>query len=387
MRVLYLTNAAHIGGGNRSLQTLWEAEHPFGIRPTAVCPNDGPMVRLCSQMGIPISVLPYQQPSWQNPVDTFRGYWKWRQLLKQCRPDIIHANDFSNARSVALAAWFVNVPVVCHIHFHQPDYAIRWVVRRLPKPAAFIHNSDATRRICGPVLDEVCPRSQQVTIHNCVPVNRFQSCRRPLSDSRPTRVGIVGNLIPIKGHEDFLSMAGLITRRGIEAEYWIIGEDVHQTGYRWRLEEMSARLGLEKHVQFLGFRADVCELLKQLDVLVVASHVEPFGIVSVEGMACELPVVGTRVGGIPEAIEDGVTGFLVAPRSPAELAEKVTLLLTDAELRRSMGTRGRARAKSLFSVEKHVDSVVKLYSKVLGRRRHHADRCCVQGAAYQDVSP
>jgi glycosyltransferase involved in cell wall biosynthesis len=186
-------------------------------------------------------------------------------------------------------------------------------------------------------------------------------------------VGIVGNLIPIKGHEDFLHMAALLTQRAIEAEYWIIGADVHQTGWRVHLQETSARLGLQEHVRFLGFRSNVADLLNDLDVLIVASHVEPFGIVAAEGMACELPVVGTDVGGIPEVIVNGVTGFLVPPRSPTGLAEKVQLLLDDAELRRSMGVKGRERAESLFSSEKHAKSIVELYADVLaskeGKRR------------------
>jgi glycosyltransferase involved in cell wall biosynthesis len=179
------------------------------------------------------------------------------------------------------------------------------------------------------------------------------------------KIGIVGNLIPIKGHEDFLRMAALLKDRGTEAEYWIIGEDIHRTGHGERLKQMSRRLGLNDQVVFWGFRTDIAELLNQLSVLVVASHVEPFGIVAVEGMACELPVVATRVGGIPEVIQDGVTGFLVPSRSPDDLAERVALLLFNPELRRRMGKMGRARAESMFSDETHARRISDLYSRII----------------------
>lgn len=365
MRVLYITNAAQIGGANRSLQTLWEGLHNYEIEPYAVCPEDGPMVSLCREARVPVTILPYLQPSWRHPYQTFQGYQQWRHVCSQVRPTLIHANDFSNARSVILAAKSLHLPVVCHIRFHAAPEYLRWVFRGLPKPSAFIHNSEATRQLCGPILSEVCPRAQQSVIHNCVSLGRFTPPDTEVPVSRPLRVGIVANLIPLKGHMDFLEMACLLSKREIKAEYWIIGEDIHQSGYRQQLEQRQRELGLKDVVKFLGHRLDIPDLLQQMDVLVCASHVEPFGICSIEGMACALPVVGTRVGGIPEVIDDGVTGYLVAPHTPHELAEKVEGLLMDPSLRKRMGQAGRMRVEHLFSYQAHTSKIVNLYYKVL----------------------
>ena len=366
MRVLYLVNASQIGGGNRSLQTLWQAIGNSSVEALAVCPSDGPMVELCRGMAVPVKVFAYAQPSWQHPITTLNAYLRWRRLLLECKPDIVHANDFSNARSVAIAAWSLQLPLVCHVQFHASESYLRWVFRFLPKPSAFIYNSHATLALCQPVLKEVCPHSRHVLVHNCVDTAVFKKHRHRVGTEGP-RVGIVGNLIAIKGHRDFLEMARILTRQGIRAEYWIVGEDIHGIGYRRELEQSTDVLGLKDRVKFFGFRTDVRELLQQIDVLVVASHEEPFGIVSVEGMACEIPVVGTRVGGIPEVIEDGVTGFVVAPRSPHELASKVAVLLGNLELRRRMGTKGRARAEHLFSSQTHARRIISLYSELLTR--------------------
>jgi glycosyltransferase involved in cell wall biosynthesis len=369
MRVLYLSNAAQIGGANRALLTLWAGLGAHGVSPAAACPADGPMVQACTAAGVPCDVLPYEQPSWREPVRTLRATRRWRSLLTRVRPDLIHANDFHNARSISLAAGVRRTPVVCHVRFHQNEAYLRWVFRGLPKPRAFIHNSHATRRLVEPALREACPRAAHVVIHNGVSLDRFRPPADSGRDGRRLRVGIVGNLIPIKGHLDFLEMARALTEDGLDLEYWIVGEDIHGTGHRHALEARVRELDLESRVVFLGHRSDIPDLLRQLDVLVCASHVEPFGINVIEGMACELPVVGTSVGGIPEIIEDGVTGWLVPPRDPARLAHAVRALIADPARRRTMGRLARERVRAHFSDEQHTAAVVNLYRTILEHPR------------------
>jgi len=371
MRVLYLTNSAQIGGGNRQLQVLWEGIRKHGIEPLVVCPTAGPMVELCRHIDVPVEVLQYPQPSWRCPIATIQGYRIWQQLLKRTRPDLIHANDFINARSVSLSAKHLALPLVCHVHFPAVPDSLRWMFRGLPKPWAFIYNSRATRKACEPILVQVCQGSQHFLIYNCVSTERFFPAENNSATPCPLRVGIVANLIPIKGHMDFLEMARLLTDRHVAAEYWIIGEDVQKSGFGAQLETRCTELGLRERVKFFGHRSDVFDLLRLLDVVVCASHMEPFGLCLIEAMACEVPVVGTRVDGIPEVIEADTTGFLVAPRAPKELADKVELLLADPSLRKRMGKAGRHRVQALFSQDEHVKSMMEVYESLI----------CVEGPA------
>ena len=365
MRVLYLTNSAQIGGGNRQLQVLWEGIRNRGIEPLVVCPTAGPMVELCRNIGVSVEVLQYPQPSWRCPMATIQGYRIWQQLLKRTKPDLIHANDFINARSVCLSAKRFDLPLVCHIHFPAgPDY-LRWMFRGLPKPWAFIYNSRATRGMCKPILAKICRGSKHFLIYNGVSTERFFPVENNSEVGCPLRVGIVANLIPIKGHMDFLEMAKLLTDRNVEAEYWIIGEDVQRSGFGVQLEARCTELGLRERVKFFGHRSDVPDLLRLLDVVVCASHVEPFGLCLIEAMACEVPVVGTRVGGIPEVIDADVTGYLVAPQAPKELADKVELLLGDPSLRKHMGKEGRNRVQVLFSPDEHVKRMIEVYESFI----------------------
>jgi glycosyltransferase involved in cell wall biosynthesis len=243
---------------------------------------------------------------------------------------------------------------------------MRWVFRYLPKPDHFIYCSRALQQEVGASVQEACPRAGQDTIHNCSVVDDFHP-NGAVHTGRP-RLAIVANLLPVKGHLDFLDMAHELTSAGIDAEYWIIGTDVHRSGYQGKLEARTRELGLEKKVSFLGHCRNVPELLKQVDVVVCASHVEPFGICLTEAMASAKPVVATRVGGIPEVVEDGVTGILVPPKAPAELARAVRRLLQDPALGQQMGLAGRKRVEAYFTHEVHGAKVVAIYQRLLARQ-------------------
>lgn len=363
MRVLYLSNSAQIGGGNRQLQSLWDGMRPRGLDASAVCPAAGPMADLCRENDIPVEILDYPQPAWRSPLATWSGYRRCQRLLQRTKPDLVHANDFIPARSLAVAAKRSGVPLLCHVHFPVGPDGLRWMFRGLPKPAAFVYNSGATRQICEPVLAKTCPRSAHFLVYNCVSSDRFfPSPRR--EERLPFRVGIIANLMPVKGHKDFLEMARLLTARRLDLEYWIIGADIHGSGFGAELEAHARALGLEQRVRFLGHRPDVPDLVRELDVVVCASHDEPFGLCLIEAMACEVPVVATRVGGIPEVVESEVTGFVVAPRAPQQLAEKVETLLANPALRQQMGAAGRERVQSLFSPAAHASRMQEVYAEL-----------------------
>lgn len=381
--VLLLSNSGKVGGGNRSLLLLQHGLESRGIETQVIVPADGPMADACRDECVCFRIHSAKQPSWKRPDLIWREYRDWRRLIKWSSPQVIHANDIMTARSIALAAKQLGIPIVCHIRFAPGKEVTEWAFRGLPKPAAFIFNSHAMLEECGTCFRKACPQSDQVVIHNAVDLNRFAP-RSKQSVGR--RVGILANLIPVKGHRDFLEMAKLLSDRGNQAEYWLIGDDIHETGYRAELEGITTDLGLDEAVHFLGHRTDIPNLLRELDVLVCASHVEPFGRCLIEGMACETPVVATRVGGIPEVVEDGVTGIMVSPHRPHELADAVETLLQNAALAREMGKSGRKRAKLQFATDAHVEATLKVYDSVLGKNHlHESETMNVSDVTVSDV--
>jgi glycosyltransferase involved in cell wall biosynthesis len=138
---------------------------------------------------------------------------------------------------------------------------------------------------------------------------------------------------------------------------------------RYALEREVQSHCLGNRVRFLGWEADLMRLMAGWDIYVQPSVGEPFGITALEAMAAGLPVVATRAGGLPELVEDGRTGWLVPPRDPGALADRLGALLLNPEQRRRMGAAGRERARQNFSVDRMVESISNIYDEVLAERK------------------
>ena len=350
-----------------SLLTLAEQLVREGFEIRIVCPGEGSMLAACTKAGLPTLVVSFQQPDWKRIDLTLRATIQWCRLLRKNKVDLIHANDLLTARSVALAAWVRGIPVVCHVRFGQLRFeTLKWAFRHLPHPKAFIFNSRFLQKEVGPILHGVCRKSIQVVVHNAVDTKRFTANNRPFDR---LRVGILANLIPFKGHEDFLHMAADLTRRHVDAEYWIVGEDVHKTGYEQTLKRVMEELGISDRVRFLGYRSDVSDVLNELDIVVCSSHYEPFGRCVIEAMACAKPVVATNVGGIPEIIKDKANGILVPPKAPDKLADAVADLTDNSTLRVMLGKLARRHVEQHFGSETHARHILDLYDSVCSPTR------------------
>jgi glycosyltransferase involved in cell wall biosynthesis len=176
-------------------------------------------------------------------------------------------------------------------------------------------------------------------------------------------VGTVGALVAQKNHHTLIDAAALVVRAVPDARFVILGDGE----LRPALEEQIRHKHLERHVFLAGFRADVPELMKDFDVFALSSIQEGLCTSLVDAMAAAKPAVATAVGGVPEVVADGETGFLVPPRDHPALAEKIVRLLTDEPLRRRMGEAGLARARRLFTVERMVEQTAAVYERLGGR--------------------
>ena len=144
----------------------------------------------------------------------------------------------------------------------------------------------------------------------------------------------------------------------------MVGDGPERSNAEW-----SARnRGIEQKVRFLGKQDNIEELISISDLLLLPSETESFGLVALEAMACEVPVVASRVGGLPEVITDGVEGFLVKPRDISKMVECSLAILSRESYRREMGKRARKKAQEKFSSEKIIRSYEDFYRKVLSRR-------------------
>lgn len=174
-------------------------------------------------------------------------------------------------------------------------------------------------------------------------------------------VMLSSRLNQMKGIQYFLDAAVILAEQFPYARFLVVGDGEN----RKEMEDYAGRLGLGPRVVFTGFRGDVPDLLSEADVSVLPSLSEGLSNTLLESMAAGVPVVAARVGGNSEVVEDGVTGFLVPPRDPVELACATGRLLKDSDLASSFGQAGMRRVQELFSMERSVRETEHLYQQLL----------------------
>lgn len=350
------------GGQNQVLLTVLGLR-ALGRRAILVAHPDGELRRRAAE-GLELVPL---APS--NEVDLACA-WKLSRVLKRVRPEIIHAHDPHGAAMAALALSILapkpapHLVVSRRVDFHLKRNSFsRWKYRQVD---TFITSSDAIREM---LVGDGVPRDRVVTVHEGVDVARIVNMPAASLHAAlwlPAHAPIVGNiaaLVPHKGQRHLIDAAALVVKEVPDARFVILGEGE----LRPVLEKQVHDLHLEKHVFLPGFRPDVLALLKSVDIFAMSSETEGLGTSLLDAMAASKPVVATRTGGIPEVVEDGVTGTLVAPRDARGLAHEIVRQLRDPALRHRMGEAGLARVKSRFSVERMVRETLRVYERTAGR--------------------
>ena len=299
----------------------------------------------------------------------FAAAWRLSRVIKQLRPDIVHAHDPHGVAMAALALNMSTQPAkprlvaARRVDFHLGRNAFsRWKYRQVD---TFICASEAIRQI---VLGDGVPAARAVTVHEGIDLARVDAAPRAdphqelwLPHGAPL-VGNVAALVPHKGQRHLIDAAALVLRQQPDARFIIAGDGE----LRGALGQQIRHHHLDKHVMLAGFRPDVLSLHKAFDVFVMSSVMEGLGTSLLDAMACGKPVVATRVGGIPEVVVDGETGVLVPPRDHAAMAEAIVRLLEDQALRERMGAAGLQRVRRKFSAEVMARNTLRVYERLAG---------------------
>ena len=174
----------------------------------------------------------------------------------------------------------------------------------------------------------------------------------------------VANFTPKKRHQDLIRAARIVVDQEPQTTFLLVGQGPTEK----EVKAQALELGLEGKVVFAGFRPDAARIMAAADVFVLPSLYEGLPIAMLEAMALGRPVVASRVGGVPEVIDDEVDGLLVDPLDPAQLAEKVLTLLHNPELRGRLSRNAARKVRDQFSVERMVKSTEAIYSSVLAKK-------------------
>jgi len=302
----------------------------------------------------------------------FAAAFRFARVVRDLSPDVIHAHDPHAVSMASMALSTIaterrpRLIIARRVDFHLKRNAFsRWKYKQVD---AAICSSNAIR---GMVIDDGIPEDSAFTVHEGVQVDRIQAlpaadvCRELwLPPGSPT-VGNIAALVAHKGQRYLVDAAPAVVRALPDAHILIFGEGE----LRPALTRQIKHLGLEHRVSLAGFRPDILSLLKGLDLFVMSSITEGLGTSILDAMAASKAVVGTTAGGIPEAVEHGITGLLVPPHNADALAEAMLTLLRDGTLRRRMGEAGLERVRRMFNVDRMVDETLAVYALVAGRPR------------------
>jgi glycosyltransferase involved in cell wall biosynthesis len=219
------------------------------------------------------------------------------------------------------------------------------------------------------------PPERVMTLHDAVDLARFSPAsaqggrvRRELGyDDAALVVGFMGRFSPGKGHEEYLEAAALLAPRHPAMRFVIVGEASRgEESYEASIRERATQLNLGAAVRFAGFRGDVPDVLAAFDIFAFPSHAEAFGVVLIEAMAMERPVVSSNCDGVLDIVVDGETGLFVPPKDAPALAAAIARLAADPALRAAMGRAGRNRVEAFFDQRKQTDAILAVYRELLG---------------------
>ena len=359
LKILHIDPEKSWGGGETEVVNLLTYLSARRHVSHLVCHPDGLLSTAAKK--IEIKTFPVRI---RNDID-MRSVPFLRQLIRREEYDIIH---FHTKRAHALTLCLGQVsPDLRFVVTRRMDYLVskNWYHdylynRRVDGIVAL------SKKIANVLVDGGVRREKIRVIYTGVEFERFQNSQSATGNDRETVVGTVAVLGARKGHRFLLEAAALLKQQGYRMTYRFAGEGPEKE----RLQKIARDLGVQQETVFEGFVSDVANFLMGIDIFVLPSLNEGMGVAVLEAMAASKPVVASRVGGIPELVEDGLTGFLVAPGNAEELAGAITRLVSGRGLMIEMGTRGRERVQQNFTMAQTASKLEAYYYELLQRPRN-----------------
>ena len=362
--VVHVSTPLSWRGGEQQLVYLAERLAKAGISQLVVCPTGSQVERACRERGLPVLAL--RRRASIDPLFA-------RGLARAAAgAALVHAHDPHGHTAAVLAAslFGMRAPVVVHRRVVFPmrrGIFSRWKYDH-PAVRRIVCVSHATAEVLRPDLRDP---SRLRVVHSAVDPARFAGVRpdgrlrRALGMAPgPPLVGNVAALGEDKDPETFVETAARVLESGLDSRFVIVGEGPLRDRISARIREK----GLEGRVALAGFRADVPEILPELDLFLFTSREEGLGSSLLEAFACRVPVVATAVGGVPEMVANGETGLLAPAGDPGALADGVRRVLRDAALRARL-VDGATLRLAEFGADAMAERTLAVYREVLAERR------------------
>lgn len=381
VKVVRIVTRLNIGGVAHHVANLMRSLDPANYEQRLVCgvegSGEGSMRELIRAQGVAPVLIPRLVGNPRVNVSDALAFVHILRLLRRERPLILHTHTSKAGLLGRVAARLVGVPIIVHT-FHglvlKGHYgalktnAVRavecWLARFSDRLIA-VSNEDKKDLIAyriapahkidliplGLVLDHFIDSEKRRGVLHCE--LGLDSARR--------LIGIVGRIAPIKNHRLFFDAMARVLIGDTNTHVVVVGDG----DLRAEMEGYVRAIGIANRVSFLGWRHDLPQVYTDLDVLVISSNNEGTPVSAIEAMAAGRPVVATRVGGLPDVISDGNTGYLVAPGNVEQLASAVKCVLQDGEATERLRRNARDFVKERFAVERLASDIDSLYKRLL----------------------
>ena len=382
IRVLRVIARLNVGGPALHVTYLTRGLAERGYETTLVAGDvargEESMAFVADRSGVDVVRLPGLSRE-LSPVHDALAAWRLARVIRRVRPDVVHTHTAKAGAVGRVAALLAGTrrPVVVHT-FH--GHVLRGYFGRVGTLAfraietALARATDRLVAVSPEVRDElvalgVAPADRFSVIRLGIELERrvtFEGdrleVRRRHAIGRDTFVvGWFGRMTAVKRTDDLLAMLTGLRERGVDALLLLVGDGDD----RERLEQRAHDLGVARSCLFLGYQDDVAPWYAACDAVVLTSASEGTPVTIIEALAAGRPVVATKVGGVPDVVDEGETGFLVRAGDTHALAERLETLARDPARRAAMGDEGRERVLRRYAVERLVDDVDRLYRELL----------------------
>jgi len=386
IRILYIDTNNTFGGGQTTLLRLLDGLNKDRFLPLVVCSKDNErFIQELKKRPIEFIILETKNLVLENkPLKAVlqlpnfvKMNFKITQAIRQKKPDIIHVNLFYSTLFSIIPAKFYRRPFIWVAQTRDDLLKYKIFTKFL------ISLADKTIITCKDFLrlakENSFNLSKLKTIYTGLNMKEYR-----LRENLEGNIEINGKEVkkPIiamvarfdreqKGHQYFIEAAKIIKENISGVNFLIVGGTVNseEEKFKRELEESVKELGLADQIIFTGFYPDLIYLLSNVAIVVIPSLYEAPSAVAMEASAMKRPVVASNVGGIPEVVIDGETGFLVLPKNPRAIAEKVVFLLRNPEKAKEMGEKGYQRIRENFPQERLAREYEKIYNDLIQKSR------------------
>ena len=325
----------------------------------------GPLVDELYRLGIEVVFGDVEELSIRKPFQVVSRVLRQRRVLQELNVDLVHMNQFGWNQDLALAAWLKKVPVVLHCH-NATRIDPKNLNRFAAKKVLVVSERHKTTIENFNLVSDRCE-----VLYNAVDMKPFKEACPIRSSLRLSEnsvvVGTVAQICHRKGIDIILQTAKALLPKYKELVFLIIGPAAkNEASYADEMMSISREQVFDGRVRFLGSRDDVPELLKSMDIFFLPTRAEPFGIVFVEALAAGIPVVASRVGGVPEIVISNDIGLLVDPDDVNTCVAAIATLLERSDKGKELGLKGQQSIHARFDAGVIRSRIAQIYADALG---------------------